>query len=143
MSDDSLPMSERIKARAERYNRIERVDDSLGRVIGIKRLKPSQQVRVQEMAPGLDGVTMAPAPDGGMIEVPRIAPLMMAAHVVEIDGSPWPFPKTRADLDLIFDTLDGEGLEAVAKGLAALAKADQPEDEDGEVKSVKDRAKNS
>lgn len=135
-----MSKSEEIKARAARYNRIERIDDAWGRVIGIKRLKPSQQVRVQEMCPGLDGNTTIVADDGSSFELPKIAPMMMAAHVVEIDGDPWPFPKTRSDLDLIFDTLDGEGLTAVSKAMRKLEEADKPADEPDQ--SVEEMAKN-
>ena len=43
-----MSKSDEIAARAAKYNRIERVSDSLGRVIGVRRLKPSQQLKVEE-----------------------------------------------------------------------------------------------
>jgi hypothetical protein len=115
--------SEEIIARKERYNRIERAPDKLGRMIGVRRLKPSQQLRIQEMAPGLDGAmsVTAETKDGlQQIEIPRNSPLVIAASVCEIDSTPIPFPKNRAELDAVLDRLDTEGLEAAGKALSGF-----------------------
>lgn len=88
----------------DRYKKIERRSDALGRVIGVKRLKLSQQLRIEEFAP-TDGKTYLP---------------MLAAAVVEIDDQKIPFPKNRAELDAIMDRLDSEGITAAAEAWRAL-----------------------
>jgi hypothetical protein len=119
-----------ILARKAKYDRVERVVDTLGRTIGVKRLKPSQQLHVQELAPALDGVTTVVDEDpespnfGKSFDVPKSSPLIMAASVVEIDSSPIAFPKTRAELNSVLDLLDSEGLSAVSEALSALSKAE-------------------
>lgn len=130
--------SEEILARKERYNRIERATDSTGRLIGVRRLKPSQQLRIQEMAPGLDGsmsVTIESTDGDRKIEIPRNSPLVIAAAVCEIESQPISFAKSRAELDAILDRLDTEGLAAAGEALAKFA------DENTEV-DVKEEAKN-
>jgi hypothetical protein len=122
-----MTASEEILARKERYSRIERASDSLGRMIGVRRLKPSQQLRIQEMAPGLDGSlsVTAETKDGvQQIEIPRNSPLIIAASVCEIDSTPIPFPKNRAELDSVLDRLDNEGIEAAGRALGAMAMDD-------------------
>lgn len=119
--------SEEILARRAKYQRVEREVDAVGRTIGVRPLRPSQQIRVQELAPGLDGTTTVLDENGAEIRVPRIAPLVMAASVVEIDGVPTPW-KTRADLDATLDILDEEGMTAV---MTALAKFSPQPDEAG------------
>jgi hypothetical protein len=113
--------SEEVLSRAADYSRIEREADSRGRVIGVKRMKPSQQLRVQEWAPGLEGNTTVVAPDGAVREVPKIMPLMIAASVAEIDNRPVPFPKSRAELDSLLDALDEDGMSAATKALNKFA----------------------
>ena len=128
--------SEEIHARQQRYARVEREADATGRLIGVRRLKPSQQIALQELAPGLDGyTTIVDERTGAVINVPKSSPLIMAASVTEIDGVAVPFPQTRGQLNAILDRLDEEGLAAVA---AALAKFSV----DPEVKSVEAAAKN-
>jgi hypothetical protein len=128
--------SDDILARKERYNRIERATDGIGRMIGVRRLKPSQQLRVQEMAPGLDGtIAFTEESSGKSFDIPRNSPLIIAASVCEIDSAPIPFPKSRAELDAVLDRLDSEGLEAAGAALAKFA-ADSSEVD------VKEAAKN-
>lgn len=115
-----MTASEEILARQERYNRIERATDKLGRLIGVRRLKPSQQLRIQEMAPGLEGgmsVTMQTSDGEQKVEIPRNSPLIIAASVCEIDSTPISFAKTRPELDSILDRLDTEGLAAAGEAL--------------------------
>jgi hypothetical protein len=117
-----MTASEEILARKERYSRIERASDKLGRMIGVRRLKPSQQLRVQEMAPGLDGtIAFTEESSGKSFDIPRNSPLVIAASVCEIDSAPITFPKSRAELDAVLDRLDAEGLEAAGAALAAFA----------------------
>lgn len=123
---------------AARYSRIEREGDELGRIVGVKRLKPSQQVRIQGMTSDLDGDSVSvDAETGKEMRVPLRTPCIIAAAVVEIDGRAVTFPKNRAELDSILDALDSPGLEAAAKALARLSEGDQ-----GSAAGI-DAAKNS
>ena len=131
-----MSKSDEIAARAAKYNRIERVSDSLGRVIGVRRLKPSQQLKVEEFAGNLTGtVTMTDDRTGSSIEVPRRFPLMIAAAVCEIDETPVPFPKTRAELDAVLDVLDEEGMAAVVEAFGKIN-----EENTAQAESLKDEA---
>ncbi len=86
-----------------RYTRTERESDALGRVIVVRRLKPSQEVHLRALA-GTDDEAI-------------FQPLFVAASVVSLDGAPMTFPKSRAELDAVLDALDKEGLNA---GIVAL-----------------------
>lgn len=94
-----------------RYTKVEREADAFGRIIGVHRLKLSQHVMLEEMAPsGKGSVTLA-------------------AMVCEIDQIPIPFPKTRGELNAILDRLDVEGLDAANtawKRLAGIVDEDEP-----------------
>ena len=128
-----MSKSDEIAARAAKYNQIERVADTLGRVIGVRRLKPSQQLRVEEYSSDLTGVQSFTDDDTGkQIEVPRRTILFYAAAVCEIDETPIPFPKNRGELDAVLDRLDDEGLTAVSAALVNLAKAAKQGDDAGD-----------
>jgi hypothetical protein len=100
--------SEEILAR---YKKVEREADSFGRLIGVKRLNPSQQLKIMEMSNSdNEGVRTA---------------LFAAASVCEIDDLPVTFAKSRAELDSIIARLDQEGLEAVGKALNRLLGGDE------------------
>ena len=134
-----MTKSDEIQARQAKYNRIERVTDSLGRTIGVRRLKPSQQIRIQELAPGLEGTTtVVDEKTGKTFDIPKSSPLIFAASVAEVDGSPFTFPKTRGELDAVLDMLDDEGLAAVVEALGKLSA-----DEDTEGTGGSEAAKNS
>lgn len=107
-----------------RYNRIERAADAFGRSIGVKRLKPSQQMKVQGMTADLEGDSVSFDADGREMRIPHRVPATIAASVVEIDGHPIPFPKSRAELDAVMDRLDSEGIEAAATALTKLTSGD-------------------
>jgi hypothetical protein len=94
-----------------RYIKIERVTDDLGRSIGVKRLKRSEKRKILEMATS-DNVNV-------------IADMTIAAAVREIDGSPIPFPKTRAELDAITDRLDDEGVLAASMAFSKILGLDE------------------
>lgn len=108
----TLTASEEI---LNRYRHIERQADSRGRIIGIRRLRPSEQSKIVGMTPDLGGYDLVPDldDDNKHTRLSHRMPLMMAASVVEIDGNPMPFPRNRAELDSILDQLDGEGLTAI------------------------------
>ena len=128
-----MSKSEEIAARAAKYNRIERVSDSLGRVIGVRRLKPSQQLKVEEYSSDLTGVqTFTDDETGKQIEVPRRTILFYAAAVCEIDDTPLPFPRNRGELDAVLDRLDDEGLTAVSSALVKLAASLKTEGREGD-----------
>lgn len=151
--------TEEIAARKAKYARTEYHDDELGRKIGCQRLKPSQQMRVMELTAGLDGVNEMVVDDpeselfGKTIMMSKRMPLELAASVREIDGTPIPFPKTRAELDAIFDRLDTEGVNAAGQALAKFNPPKQKRDDgttetpeqaaEREVQEIKDAAKNS
>ena len=136
-----MSKSDEIAARAAKYNRIERVSDSLGRVIGVRRLKPSQQLKVEEYSSDLTGVqTFTDDETGKQIEVPRRTILFYAAAVCEIDDTPLPFPRNRGELDAVLDRLDDEGLTAVSSALVKLAaslKIEGREGDEAEVNAAK------
>lgn len=107
-----------IANRREKYEKITKVADSLGRVIGFRPLKPSEAVRVREMAPALDGMeTVVDEATGRRFEIPKAMPLTIAASVREIDGHPFAFPRSRGELDAVLDLLDDEGMLAIMMGL--------------------------
>jgi hypothetical protein len=119
----------------QRYAKIEREADSVGRLIGVRRLRPSQQTRIAEMTPGLDGDTEMRVLDEmtgaeKTISISRRLQITLAASVCEIDNNPIPFPRTRGELDAIYDRLDKEGVEAAMIAYARLfPKQTEPEDE--------------
>jgi hypothetical protein len=57
--------------RLQRYSRIEREADALGLLIGVHRLKTSQQFKIEEMTPALDGTTTLTDKDGAEVKIPR------------------------------------------------------------------------
>ena len=101
--------SEEILAR---YAKIEREADSFGRLIGVKRLRPAQQLRVSEMVDTKDDISSA------MFNI--------AASVCEVDSVPVTFPLTRAELDSVIDMLDVEGTKAASAALGRLLGAGDP-----------------
>jgi hypothetical protein len=108
-----------------RYNRVEREADSLGRIIGVRRLRPSQQTKLVELTPALEGdseMTVLDEKTGleKTIGVSRRLQLTLAAAVCEVDGNPYPFVRTRGELDAVYDTLDREGIEAAMIAYARL-----------------------
>jgi hypothetical protein len=133
-------MSTESEVKLERYRKIEREADEFGRIIGVRRLRPSEQTKLVGMTddlPGFDVTDMVD--DEGNIrkfEVPHRGPLIIAASVCEIDDAKIMFPKTRAILDSIYDRLDAEGLAAAVKALTRLNAAAGP------VVDQKDVAKN-
>lgn len=107
--------------RIQRYRQVERKADAMGRVIGVRRLKPSEQGRLQGYTADLGGQEEVENPDTGeMIKVSHKTPYFIAATVCEIDGVHIMFPRNRGELDSIYDRLDVEGVTAAAQALAIL-----------------------
>lgn len=110
-----------------RYSKVEREGDAIGRLIGVRRLRPSQQTRIEELTPLLDGTITVKTDKGEAVEIPRRVQMMVTASVCEIDGEPIPFPRTREELDATLDMLDLEGIAAAYGAFARLtAPSDAP-----------------
>lgn len=131
MSDDLLqdgdgPRKTASEVYTSRYRKIERETDKFGRLIGVKRLEPAQQMKLIGMTTDLTGSsTMTDAETGKEFNIPDRAPFMIAAAVCEIDGNPVTFPKSRGELDAIFNRLDNEGVEAAATALGRIMPGDE------------------
>jgi len=109
-----------------RYRQVEREADSRGRIIGIRRLKPSEQSKVVGMTADLGGYDLLPDLEDDTKPPGRMShrmPLMMAASVCEIDGNPIAFPRNRQELDSIYDQLDSEGLMAIVAAATRLGES--------------------
>lgn len=106
-----------------RYKTVEKEADSLGRLIGVRRLKPSEQTKIAGMTPELTGYDEAVGPDGNKIQISHRAPLVLAASVCMINDTPISFPRNRGELDAIYDRLDAEGLTAAGAAFGRLAES--------------------
>jgi len=113
----------------ERYSKVEHADDTFGRVIGVRRLRVSQQIKISEMTPSLEGTVDQVGPDGKIVSMPRRMMPALAAAVCEIDGDKIPFPKSRGELDAVMDRLDIEGLMAAFEASIKLSGGDVPAEE--------------
>lgn len=103
-----------------RYKRKEMESDALGRVITVRKLRPSEQTKIAGMTSDLTGADELIGPQGEKVMMPHRIPLTVAACVCEIDGIMIPFPKTRQELDAVYDRLDAEGLAAASAAIARL-----------------------
>ena len=109
----------------EKYKRIEKRADALGRVIGVGFLRMSQKIKVSEMTPGLEGETEVKTPDGNTIAIPRRAYSVIAASVREIqepngDKGIISFPRNRGELDAIVDRLDEQGFHRSVRSVCCF-----------------------
>lgn len=124
MAQESLPayIGSETEVRISRYRQIERESDAMGRLIGVRRLKPSEQGRMHGMLSDLDK-SMVRLPDpitGEVIELEVKIQYYLAAAVCEIDRIPISFPRNRGELDAILDRLDMEGIAAAGKAVLRL-----------------------
>lgn len=103
-----------------RYSQVEKEADAFGRVIGVRRLKPSEQVKIAGMCADLTGSEEVMSDDGEKLLIPHRMPLMIAAAVCLIDEVRIPFPRSRGELDAIYDRLDSEGLSAASAAIGRL-----------------------
>ena len=118
-------MATESEVKLARYQQIEKEVDGFGRIIGVRRLKPSEQTKVAGMTTDLTGHDVAPVQDpetgeGLFVNIPHRAPLILVASVCLIGESPIPFARNRAELDAVYDRLDVEGLMAAAKAMNRL-----------------------
>ena len=103
-----------------RYKTVEKEADDFGRVIGVRRLKPSEQTKVAGMTADLTGSDELMNEDGTKFMVPHRMPLLIASAVCLIDENPIPFARNRGELDAIYDRLDVEGLAAAGRAMMRL-----------------------
>lgn len=108
-------MTTESEAKLARYSEIMKEADAFGRVIGVRRLKPSEQAKIAGMTSELVGYDELLNESGAKVQVPHRMPLLLAAAVCMIDDSHIPFPRNRGELDAIYDRLDLEGMEAAGK----------------------------
>lgn len=133
-------MATESEVRASRYSETKKEADDLGRVIGVRRLRPSEQAKIVGMTQDLSGTDEVPVVDPTTGEEKKItvihrAPLILAASVCLINESPIPFPRNRGELDAIYDRLDAEGLQAAAKAYRLLTEKDPVVDVTVEAKN--------
>lgn len=107
-----------------RYSETIKEADDFGRVIGVRRLKPSEQTKIAGMTSELFGYDEMIDDAGNKHQVSHRMPLLLAAAVCQIDDSLIPFPRNRGELDAIFDRLDAEGLKAAGRAWVKLNPAD-------------------
>jgi len=132
-------MTTESEMKLERYNHVEKEADALGRIISVRRLKPSEQAKISGMTPDLSGFDdLVDKDTGEKIQISHRLPLFMAAAVSKIDDVHIPFPKRREELDAIYDRLDIEGMTAVGKALTRLNAAEL----EGMPSDAKEAAKN-
>jgi hypothetical protein len=103
-----------------RYNETAKEPDVLGRLISVRRLRPSEQTKVSGMTAELSGSDRIENDQGEAVFIPHRMPLIIAAAVCMINEDYIPFPRNRAELDAIYDRLDVEGLAAAGKAFARL-----------------------
>jgi hypothetical protein len=132
-------MSTESEIKIARYKQVEKEADAFGRVIGVRRLRPSEQSKVIGMTPDLSGgeITDLINDDGQPVIMSHRGPLFVAAAVCDIDDKHLPFPKNRAESDWAYDNLDIEGINAAIKAIARLSQTNVSTAEE-----IKDEAKN-
>lgn len=117
-------MTTTSEAIANRYREQEKEADDLGRIITVRRLRPSEQTKVAGYCADLTGADEVTGPDGVKVQVPHRMPLLIAAAVCKIGDTHLSFPRSRAELDANYDILDAEGLAAAGAAVARLAAKD-------------------
>lgn len=108
------------EAKLARYSETVKEVDEFNRTIGVRRLKPSEQIRIGGMTPDISGYDETTGKNGDKIQIPHRMPLMLAAAVCMIDDVHIPFPRNIGELYAIFDRLDTEGLRAAGKAWVRL-----------------------
>src|SRR5579864_3422098 len=103
------------EARLARYKQVEREADEWGRIIGVRRLRPSEMGKLTSYIADITGFEEHTQADGTLVRVDRRTPYVVIASICEIDNSPIPFARTRGELDSLYDVMDQEGLIAASK----------------------------
>ena len=117
------------EVKKSRYSQVEKEPDGFGRIIGVRRLKPSEQTRLAGMTADLTGSDEHFDDETQKkVLVPHRTPLILAASVCYlndgVDELHIPFPKNRAELDAMYDRLDVEGLAAVQRAAIRLGRTE-------------------
>jgi hypothetical protein len=114
------------EVKTARYNQREKKADAFGRLIVVRRLRPSERMKLSGMLSsfGNSGETVT-SPDGTKIEVPNIMVMSIAASVCELTDEQGvyaaiPFPASLGELMAIYDRLDIEGMTAATEANAVL-----------------------
>jgi hypothetical protein len=131
-------IQDELEWRRERYSYVEREADKRGRIIGVRRLRLSEQTRLTAMTPDLGGLDEIQNPDapGTTQLVPQRAQYYIVAMVCEINGAHIPFARNRGELDAVMDRLDMIGMDAAGAAVSRLLRMDAEEG------SPLDKAKN-
>jgi hypothetical protein len=108
------------EARLARYKQVEREADEWGRIIGVRRLKPSEMGKLTSMIADISGFDEHTREDGTVVKVDRRTPYLVIGMICEIDSAHIPFAKNRAELDSMYDVMDQEGLVAASKAVGRL-----------------------
>jgi hypothetical protein len=114
-----------VELRRARYGTTESELDVFGRLIGVRRMKPSEVAHFNSMTQDLSGYDEVEDEEGKPVKILHRMPLFLAASVREItdhEGNKVqvPFPRNRAELDAIFDRLDQEGISAATAAFGRL-----------------------
>ncbi|WP_152535809.1 hypothetical protein [Bradyrhizobium sp. Ai1a-2] len=109
-----------LSERVARYAQREREADALGRLIEVRRLKPSERIKLEGFLSDLTGVIEGEGTDGTKISMPRWVTMLPVASVSKIDDVHVAFPRSRGELDAILDRLDDEGMSAATAALTRL-----------------------
>lgn len=125
-----LKVSTESESKLARYSQIEREADAFGRIIGVRRLKLSEQAKLNGMCQDLAGFDESEMTkeDGEVVklQVPHRLPLAIVAAVCEITEAETgrvikvPFPRNRGELDSLYDRLDSEGFQAASIAVGRL-----------------------
>lgn len=122
-------MTTETEVKLARYSEVAKEVDEFGRIIGVRRLKPSEQTKIAGFTSELAGYDEMTSEKGVKVQVPHRMPLLLASAVCMIDDAHIPFPRNRGELDAIVDRLDTEGLSAAGKAWIRLSpnEADNPD----------------
>ena len=122
-------IEDELSLRKARYSHIEREADTLGRIIGVRRLRLSEMARLTAMTPDLGGMdeVQNPTIPGTTMLVQQRAQYVVVAMVCESNGAHIPFARSRGELDAIFDRLDIEGMQAAGDAVVRLISEDSAE----------------
>src|SRR5258708_373658 len=83
-SSGGVKMTTESEVKLARYSTIEKEADEFGRVIGVRRLKPSEQTKVSGFCADLTGSDEMISETGAKILIPHRVPLVVAAAVCMI-----------------------------------------------------------
>lgn len=107
-----------------RYKRVEKEADAIGRLITVRKLRPSEEMRLNGFTIDLAGTEEIVSKTGEKNSISHRMPMFVAACVCEIDGVHIPFPNSRGELDAIYDRLDREGIDAAVKAYVRLVRSE-------------------